>query len=680
MGIKHEVTRKDKVRTIGKRNFATDVLKVEISGPERSYFSVPDVPGVFQSLTKDLTANEKDGVRDMVARYMQPSQSIIICVASGTNDLANQAAFDMASTYDLALKRTILSLAQNQEKHLNHGWFVVRNRSPEEIDQNISSQERQDRERLFFESAPWDKLPESRRGVQALKKFLADLLCKRIQEIFPTILETIKYRQTTASDELTDLGPPRKTMDEQRTYLTSFAEEFFYCTSEAIRGRYPSSTNNTLKIRKHIREANDVFAAKMRAEGHTVAFQLAPVQLVNGHNSDNPQPTSTSHPSLFASQEPVEGASFGLKLVFQHIYTFDPYEHFSPEEIRLSDYLQGQPKTTASATGGGFGGFGGSSTAFGSQTQSNHSLFSNSTSGFGQSTNTTGSLFCQQSSATTPSRPNKQSFSKTTAKSDTGVSPIYLWIQEEINSSRGTELQGTLNPDVLPALFHRQTAKWKDFATSHFSGIARTVGKALKLAVEMACKGDDVVAKRIQQQVRLKEKVAEARGLLKIRQRIDEILSRHLQTQDPMFEEQIRKARLARFAAALKRYQSLNRQGFGMEDQIMIDLRNVTALFDQVHMSNAQNLEDDIHDILESYYELALRDFIEFVNQHVVEAYLRDDDGPVRFFNATYVSTLSEESIEELGAEDANIISKRKELQETMERLNRAEEIALKYT
>ncbi|KAL8920804.1 MAG: hypothetical protein Q9172_004344 [Xanthocarpia lactea] len=78
MGIKHEVKTEDGVRIRGKRNFAKDVLKVEISGPNRSYFSILDVPGVFQSLTKDLTLEEKHGVQDMVARYMQPPQSIIM--------------------------------------------------------------------------------------------------------------------------------------------------------------------------------------------------------------------------------------------------------------------------------------------------------------------------------------------------------------------------------------------------------------------------------------------------------------------------------------------------------------------------------------------------------------------------------------------------------------------------
>lgn len=243
---------------------------------------------------------------------------------------------------------------------------------------------------------------------------------------------------------------------------------------------------------------------------------------------------------------------------------------------------------------------------------------------------------------------------------------------------------GTLNPDVLPALFHRQIAKWKDLATSHFSRTSKTVDIALNDVIETACVGDDIVAQRIRSEVRQSQDAAVARGLLQIRQRVEEIASRHLQTQNPMFEEQIRKARLVRFTAALKRYRSttpnaIRQDGNTTDDEMVIDMRNMTSLFDQIHMSNAQNLEDDIHDILKSYYELALGDFVEYVNQHVVESYVRDPQGPVLFFNPTYISHLPAKSIDELGAEAAHVMAKRKGLQETLERLNRAEEIALKY-
>lgn len=85
MDIKRTTSTEEGSKTVGDRNFASDVLKVEISGPDRSYFSILDVPGVFQSLTKDLTNQEKDGVRSMVASYMKPTHSVIMYVDTGND-------------------------------------------------------------------------------------------------------------------------------------------------------------------------------------------------------------------------------------------------------------------------------------------------------------------------------------------------------------------------------------------------------------------------------------------------------------------------------------------------------------------------------------------------------------------------------------------------------------------
>jgi len=60
------------------KHFSSDILRVEISGPNRSHFSILDLPGVFQSVTKNLTAKEKDGVRHLVAAHMIQRQSVIV--------------------------------------------------------------------------------------------------------------------------------------------------------------------------------------------------------------------------------------------------------------------------------------------------------------------------------------------------------------------------------------------------------------------------------------------------------------------------------------------------------------------------------------------------------------------------------------------------------------------------
>ena len=59
-------------------NFSSDVLRIELSGPNRSHFSILDVPGVFQSRTKDVTAQEMEGVKQLVSNEMRRKQSIVV--------------------------------------------------------------------------------------------------------------------------------------------------------------------------------------------------------------------------------------------------------------------------------------------------------------------------------------------------------------------------------------------------------------------------------------------------------------------------------------------------------------------------------------------------------------------------------------------------------------------------
>lgn len=110
--------------TNGVRNFNKDVLKIEISGPSRSYFSILDVPGIFQSVTGDLTQKEMKGVKRMVEQFMMPQQSVLmysqseeaICdiqlidhsfVASAASDLATQGALDLVTQHDRSGERTV---------------------------------------------------------------------------------------------------------------------------------------------------------------------------------------------------------------------------------------------------------------------------------------------------------------------------------------------------------------------------------------------------------------------------------------------------------------------------------------------------------------------------------------------------------------------------------------------
>lgn len=63
----------------------------------------------------------------------------------------------------------------------------------------------------------------------------------------------------------------------------------------------------------------------------------------------------------------------------------------------------------------------------------------------------------------------KPLFSTSDQNTDPSSAEIYKWIREGIQDCRGTELQGTLNPDVLPTLFHKQAGNLERLSTDHLN-------------------------------------------------------------------------------------------------------------------------------------------------------------------------------------------------------------------
>lgn len=269
---------------------------------------------------------------------------------------------------------------------------------------------------------------------------------------------------------------------------------------------------------------------------------------------------------------------------------------------------------------------------------------------------------------------------------------IYQLIREEVKACRGTELQGTINPDVLPILFHNQARKWKSISEAHFFTATTSTYRIIGQILDTVCT-DTLTRRRIGHLLLKKNQESKSRGLARLLLHVDDVLSRHLQTNNSAFEDKVSEARRLRFHAALERYR-LSRAFLGSsppdgtttvgagsvkQDQLVIDMRETSSLFAELHISNAQNLEDEIHDTLKAYYNVARDEFIEYVNKEVVEPYLNDAGGPVLFFSPIYVAGLKDEDIEALAAEDEDSVRKRAEAEEKLARLNRAERIALEY-
>ncbi|KAK1987288.1 vacuolar sorting protein VPS1 [Colletotrichum cereale] len=267
------------------KNFATQVLRIELSGPTRSHFSILDVPGIF-SYAHDVNEHEEDGVKLMVEEYMRQPANIVICVAAATADLSTQGIFKMAA--NLVDKRRlvgvftkcdrlenpaeVIKIASGQGKDsgesMQDGWFVVRNRSEFDGDDFDIKEAEQD----LFSKPPWDKIRENRRGSLMLQKHLGNLLCAQIRGNFPAIQESVRRLLSEAEESRKNLGDPRPTHSLRQQYIRSVIEKYHTFATMTLKSPGSLSEEN-LRVRGLVREANEGFTEEMQARGHTHLFE-----------------------------------------------------------------------------------------------------------------------------------------------------------------------------------------------------------------------------------------------------------------------------------------------------------------------------------------------------------------------------------------------------------------------
>ncbi|KAK3394416.1 P-loop containing nucleoside triphosphate hydrolase protein [Podospora didyma] len=284
MGIRSDATSK------GGTVFSRDVLKVEICGPKEDYLTIIDVPGIFRNPTAGVTTKDDiQMVRDMVQDYIKDSRTIILAVLPSNIDIANQEILTLAEEYDkdgertlgimtkpdcvteTTAKNSVCSIVLGKKKQLNLGYYVVRSRGADEEDDEYERREE------MFKQAPWNKLPQNRVGVKALKSRLGDLLGHITRRAFPTLRKDVNEMLRLTEEEEDGLGPSRYDQREQQKYLFGIAGQFEHIARASRNGQYADhpifKENPTLRLITSIVQLNDEFNRDFETMGHLRYFQ-----------------------------------------------------------------------------------------------------------------------------------------------------------------------------------------------------------------------------------------------------------------------------------------------------------------------------------------------------------------------------------------------------------------------
>ncbi|KAJ5370483.1 P-loop containing nucleoside triphosphate hydrolase protein [Penicillium cataractarum] len=275
--------------------FSDDVLKIEISGPDKPELTLVDLPGLYTSASKEQSKEGIPIVRQLTERYMAKSRSIILAVISAKVDYHIQEVLDIAKDHDPHYERVLaivthtdkldegsdeeeryLQYIRNEGIKLKLGWHALRNRSHKT--RNVPDDERDEEERVHFSKGRWASLPRAHVGIDRLRHRLSSILLKHIAGNLPILIRDIDQKIDDRKQSLAKLGTARPTTRDQRGFLLNISSNFQRIAAEALNGMYSKDffggLNNELlesgdarRLRAVIRELNEYFADAMSMHG-----------------------------------------------------------------------------------------------------------------------------------------------------------------------------------------------------------------------------------------------------------------------------------------------------------------------------------------------------------------------------------------------------------------------------
>lgn len=280
------------ISTHGKA-FSKDLLRIEVSGPDRPHLTIVDLPGLIHSETKQQSASDVELVQDVVQTYMKEPRSIILAVVSAKNDYANQIVLKLARNADKKGNRTLgvitkpdtlipnseseamyVSLARNQDVEFRLGWHVLKNMDSETGEWSLT--DRDVKEEAFFLQGIWEELSRSLLGIDKLRDRLSKVLLGQIAAELPSLIDEIEIKSDACRSRLEKLGEPRATLDEQRRYLLHISQSFQSLVKASVDGTYndpffdhaESEIGYQKRIRAVMQNLNMDFAEHIARRGH----------------------------------------------------------------------------------------------------------------------------------------------------------------------------------------------------------------------------------------------------------------------------------------------------------------------------------------------------------------------------------------------------------------------------
>jgi hypothetical protein len=237
------------------------------------------------------------------------------------------------------------------------------------------------------------------------------------------------------------------------------------------------------------------------------------------------------------------------------------------------------------------------------------------------------------------------------------------YLKNDYLCTDGLQVGGSL----LGTIFKEQSRRWEDLVMSHVSDAIALVHHFIIALLDHTCPDkqvmaqlwDHVLLEKIQESY--KRSMRHASFLLEVEREGKPT------TYNQNFASELQKRQAKRLQESLS---ALSVQSSTTEGPI-IRLSSIGTL--DMSRSNPQQVREYLHDILESYYKVSVKRFVDTICQQVIDHFLLNGkDSPLHIFNTDLIFDLSPDTLEMVAGEDEATKQERERLRIEMERLEAA--------
>ncbi|KXH31962.1 dynamin family protein [Colletotrichum simmondsii] len=579
--------------------FSKDVLRVEICGPDEEHLTIIDVPGIFENAQDGVsTVRDVALVKSMVKDYIKDSRTIILAVIPCNVDVATQTILTYAAEADTEGKRTLGVLTK-----------------PDLVSENATREVAMDLVR--------GKRRDIQLGYYVVKNRGAD--------------DSSSSKEARDADEkMFFAGEPWSRLDKSRLGIPALRIRLGELLMDRTKSEFP-------KVRREINERLTEAKTKLKDLGQprgTADEQRAYLGKIVSRFTElknfgldayyTGDPVFDRRPELRLATRIREMNTAFSSMFFKKAHTrdFDDLVEKKSDDMEDSqsnddDDSYEPPLKVSSDEDEDDSGEDGDITR--------DDLYSIM---FPVPSDEYGELDAILSDPCRCPAPLKDS--------------ILRHLQQLYLRSRGFEM-GTFGSHMLPTAFKEQSKKWESITLAHVSNAILVVHHFIHGVVKESCNDEqvfDALWSSILENLIGKYQVAmdQAKLLIHVEREGRSI------TYNPAFDRALNKIKAARSAKKFENLKVSLSLEHGPADYVRYeDLKKQVT-----HEKGTSATSCVIHDVLQSYYEVASARFSDMICAQVVDYFLLGaEDGPLNVLSANRIFKMTAEQLEMVAGEDA---------------------------